>query len=256
MRDTESDGFLVDGFLVDAILDQAGQKGTGRWTSRDALDLGTPIPTIDAAVWSRHISALKDARVAAAAQLRPGGAPRIECFDGLVECVRQALYAAKVCSYAQGMSLLRAASEAYAYDLKPAELARIWKGGCIIRARLLGDIQRAFNGDPSLVNLLLDEQFRTQLAQADEGWRRVVTGAKSAGLPFAAMSASLDYYDAYRSDRLPHEPHAGSAGLLRRAHLPARRPPGRIPYAVGARRRHRHRNERPGRRVKGRQLTR
>ena len=192
-----------DGFLVDAILDPAGQKGTGRWTSRDALELGTPIPTIDAAVWSRHISARKAERVAAAAELRPDGAPRIERFDGLVDSVRQALYAAKVCSYAQGMSLLRAASEAYAYELKPAELARIWKGGCIIRARLLGDIQRAFTADPALVNLLLDEQFRAQLAEADQGWRKVVTSAKNAGLPFAAMSASLDYYDAYRSDRLP-----------------------------------------------------
>jgi 6-phosphogluconate dehydrogenase len=192
-----------DDFLVDAILDQAGQKGTGRWTSRDALELGTPIPTIDAAVWSRHISARKTERVAAAAVLRPDGAPRIERFDGLVDSVRQALYAAKVCSYAQGMSLLRAASEAYAYELKPAELARIWKGGCIIRARLLGDIQRAFTADPALVNLLLDEQFRAQLAEADQGWRKVVTSAKNAGLPFAAMSASLDYYDAYRSDRLP-----------------------------------------------------
>jgi len=192
-----------DGFLVDAILDQAGQKGTGRWTSRDALDLGTPIPTIDAAVWSRHISALKDERVVAAPVLRAGGAPRIERFDGLVECVRQALYAAKVCSYAQGMSLLRAASEAYAYELTLAELARIWKSGCIIRARLLGDIQRAFTADPALGNLLLDEEFRSQLGEADEGWRRVVTSAKNAGLPFAAMSASLDYYDAYRSDQLP-----------------------------------------------------
>ncbi|MCY3783798.1 MAG: NADP-dependent phosphogluconate dehydrogenase [Chloroflexi bacterium] len=199
-RVRDADG---DGFLVDAILDQAGQKGTGRWTSRDALDLGTPIPTIDAAVWSRHISALKDERVAAAPLLRPDGAPRIERFDGLVEAVRLALYAAKVCSYAQGMSLLRAASEAYAYELEPAELARIWKGGCIIRARLLGDIQRAFASDPLLVNLLLDEEFRSQLAEADESWRRVVTSAKNAGLPFAAMSASLDYYDAYRSDRLP-----------------------------------------------------
>jgi len=157
----------------------------------------------DIAGWPGHLPALKDERVVGAPVLRAGGAPRIDRFDGLVESVLQALYAAKVCSYAQGMSLLRAASEAYAYELTPAELARIWKGGCIIRARLLGDIQRAFTADPALGSLLLDEEFRSQLADADEGWRRVVTSAKNAGLPFAAMSASLDYYDAYRSDQLP-----------------------------------------------------
>ncbi len=199
-RVRDADG---DGFLVDAILDKAGQKGTGRWTSQDAVELGTPIPTIDAAVWSRNISSRKDERVRAEQVLRPDGAPRVERFEGLVDCVRQALYAAKVCSYAQGMSLLRAASEAYSYGLEPAELARIWKAGCIIRARLLGDIQRAFSKDPTLVNLLLDGEFRDQLADADAGWRKVVASAKHAGLPFAAMSASLDYYDAYRTGRLP-----------------------------------------------------
>ena len=189
--------------LVDRILDSAGQKGTGRWTSQDALELGMPIPTIDAAVWSRNISARKSERVSAARTLAGLGMPAIERSSGLVERVHEALYASKVCSYAQGMALLRAASAEYDYGLDLAELARIWKGGCIIRARLLNRIQHALTEDPQLVNLVLDGDFSTRLAAAEPAWREVVAAAKRAGVPCPAMSASLDYYDAYRSARLP-----------------------------------------------------
>ena len=188
--------------LVDMILDQAGQKGTGRWTSQDALDLGVPIPTIDAAVWSRNISAFKDERVAAARLL--GGAGKVTVRkDLLVDAVRDALYAAKIASYAQGMALLRAASTEYSFGLNLSEVARIWKGGCIIRARLLNEIQRAFQRNPQLPNLLIDEQFREVLLSHQDAWRLAVGTAAAAGIPLPATSASLAYFDSYRSARLP-----------------------------------------------------
>ena len=189
--------------LVDQILDTAGQKGTGRWTSQDALNLGMPIPTIDAAVWSRNISARKPERERAAAAMSKPQSPTIERGAEFVRQVHEALYAAKVCSYAQGMALLRAASAEYDYGLTLAEIARIWKGGCIIRARLLNDIQRAFTRDPELPSLFFDADFATQLNDAESGWREVVARAKRAGVACPAMSASLDYYDAYRTARLP-----------------------------------------------------
>jgi 6-phosphogluconate dehydrogenase len=189
------------GFLVDLILDAAGQKGTGRWMSQDALELGVPIPTIDAAVWSRNISVRKDERVKAAdlQSTRLG----IESTDQFVSEVRQALYASKICSYAQGMDLLRVASETYGYDIELSEMARIWKGGCIIRAGLLGLIQGAFQDSPDLSNLMVEPSFAAQLGNAHAAWRSVVSRAKAAGIPCPAMSASLDYYDAYHARRLP-----------------------------------------------------
>ncbi|MBM4437629.1 MAG: NADP-dependent phosphogluconate dehydrogenase, partial [Actinobacteria bacterium] len=189
--------------LVDAILDAAGQKGTGRWTSQEALELGVPLPTIDAAVWSRNISALKTERVHAARMLNGAPPGRIAPAPGFVDAVRDALYAAKICSYAQGMALLQSASSAHDYGLVLAELARIWKGGCIIRAELLGRIQRAFAADPGLTNLLLDPEIRVRLAATTTAWREVVATAKRAGVPCPALSASLDYYDAYHTARLP-----------------------------------------------------
>ena len=189
--------------LVDRILDSAGQKGTGRWTSQDALELAVPVPTIDAAMWSRNISARKSERVAAARALHRDAAPTIERSSGLVDRVREALYAGRVCSYAQGMALLCVASAEYDYGLNLAEVARIWRGGCIIRARLLDRIQQAFVCDPLLVNLMLDRGLGARLADAEPAWREVVATAKRAGVPCPAMSASLDYYDAYRSARLP-----------------------------------------------------
>jgi 6-phosphogluconate dehydrogenase len=189
--------------LVDLILDEAQQKGTGKWTSQDALDLGAPIPTINAAVESRIISAYKAERMAAARLIR---GPRI-AFRGdrsaMVAAVRQALYAAKICSYAQGMALLRAASSEHGYDLRYGELARIWRGGCIIRARLLDEIRAAYARDPNLTNLLLDPYFKNAVESRQAAWRKVVRTAVGLGIPVLATSASLAYFDAYRTARLP-----------------------------------------------------
>jgi 6-phosphogluconate dehydrogenase len=189
--------------LVDVILDEAQQKGTGKWMSQNAFDVGAPIPTVNAAVEARILSALKAERVAASRVLR-GPSAR---FDGdrarLVDAARQALYACKVTSYAQGMALLRMASKEYGYDIDPGRVAKIWRAGCIIRASLLGDIRQAFRRDSSLVNLLLDEAFREAMGSRQDALRHVVQTAVGLGIPVPAMSVSLAYYDAYRSARLP-----------------------------------------------------
>jgi 6-phosphogluconate dehydrogenase len=189
--------------LVDVILDEAQQKGTGKWMSQNAFDVGAPIPTVNAAVESRILSALKSERVAASRVLA-GPTPH---FDGdrqaLIDAAGQALYASKVTSYAQGMALLRMASHEYHYDIHPAEVARIWRAGCIIRAALLGDISTAFTRDSGLVNLLLDPAFRDAVGQRQQAWRTVVQTAVGLGIPVPGLSTSLAYYDAYRSERLP-----------------------------------------------------
>jgi 6-phosphogluconate dehydrogenase len=189
--------------LVDVILDEAKQKGTGKWTSQDALDLGAPIPTINAAVESRIISSFKEERVAAS-ELISGP---VILFEGdraaMIDNVGEALYAAKICSYAQGFALLRAASAEYDYALNYGEIARIWRAGCIIRARLLDDIREAFAQDSSLTNLLLDPAFRQAVESRQMALRRVVQAAIGMGIPVLAMSASLAYFDAYRTARLP-----------------------------------------------------
>jgi 6-phosphogluconate dehydrogenase len=189
--------------LVDVILDEAQQKGTGKWMSQNAFDVGAPIPTVNAAVEARLISAQKAERVAASCVLT-GPAPM---FKGdratLVDAARQALYASKITSYAQGMALLRMASVEYGYDIDPGEVARIWRAGCIIRATLLNDIRAAFARDPKLVNLLLDEAFSTAVGQRQQAWREMVQAAVGLGIPVPATAASLAYYDAYRSSRLP-----------------------------------------------------
>ncbi len=190
--------------LVDVIADEAGQKGTGRWMSQDALELGTPIPTIDAAVWSRNISAFKQQRLKAAEALRgPNGSASGLERGRFLEALEAALYTAKVSSYAQGMALLQVASDEYGYQLDLAELARIWTGGCIIRARLLGDIQAAFKENPGLPNLMLAPQFAEALNEQTAGLREAVRDARTLGVPCPALSASLDYFDAYRQERLP-----------------------------------------------------
>ena len=189
--------------LVDLILDRAGQKGTGKWTSQNALDLGVPVPTIDAAIWSRNMSAYKAERVKASEVLGGPTAWSDLRLSRLLEALRNALYAAKVSSYAQGMSLLRAASHEYGYDLNLSEIARIWKGGCIIRARLLDQIQAAFAAEPDLPNLMVAPAFVDALGSAQEDWRLVVQRARQMGVPCPALSASLDYYDSYRRSRLP-----------------------------------------------------
>jgi 6-phosphogluconate dehydrogenase len=189
--------------LVDLILDEAQQKGTGKWTSQDALDIGAPIPTINAAVESRIISAYKAERVVASQTLT---GPEIR-FDGdgkqLIQDVRDALYAAKICSYAQGMALLKAASDENGYDLKLGEVAKLWRGGCIIRARFLNDITAAYERNPALTNLLLDPFFREAMLARQAALRRVVQTAVGLGIPCLAFSASLAYFDAYRTARLP-----------------------------------------------------
>lgn len=214
----ELDSFLVDitaiifqtrdeetgNDLVDMVLDKAAQKGTGKWASQDALDLGAPIPTINAAVVGRIVSSFKDQRVAASRVL-PGPATVPGDMDRatLVAGVRAALYAAKISAYAQGMALLGLASDEYGYALNLGEVARIWRGGCIIRARFLDRITEAYERDPHLPNLMLDEEFRAALAQRLPAWRTVVGEAVKAGIPVPGLSASLAYYDSYRSARLP-----------------------------------------------------
>jgi 6-phosphogluconate dehydrogenase len=189
--------------LVDLILDEAQQKGTGKWTSQNALDVGAPIPTINAAVESRIISSLKSQRVVASRVL--GSSPTR--FKGnrrkLVDAARDALYASKITSYAQGLGLLRTGSVEYKYDLDLGAIAKIWRAGCIIRASILGDIMSAYRREPGLVNLLLDDSFRTAVESRQGAWRFAVQAAVGLGIPVLALSASLAYFDAYRSERLP-----------------------------------------------------
>jgi 6-phosphogluconate dehydrogenase len=189
--------------LVELILDEAQQKGTGKWTSQNALDLGAPTPTINAAVESRIISAYKKERVAAS-KILSGPARRYRGDrQRLIDAVKAALYASKICSYAQGMAMLRAASQEYGYDLPLADIARIWRAGCIIRARFLGKISAAFQRQPGLPNLLVDQEFQEAVNSRQEAWRFAIRTAVGLGIPCLAMSASLAYYDAYRSERLP-----------------------------------------------------
>ena len=187
--------------LVEMILDTAGQKGTGRWTSQIAMDLGVPTPTINAAVEARVISAYKTEREDASKVF--SHTADLDISDQFVDAVEDALYMAKICSYAQGMALLKQASQEYDYDLKYSEIARIWRGGCIIRAQFLDDIREAFANDPGLTNLLLAPFFQKAVSQRADSLRRVLETAIHCGIPMPAMSASLAYYDAYRSARLP-----------------------------------------------------
>ncbi|MCB9100151.1 MAG: NADP-dependent phosphogluconate dehydrogenase [Anaerolineales bacterium] len=188
--------------LVDLILDKAGQKGTGKWTSQNALDIGSAIPTITAAVDGRIISSIKEERVAAS-KILAGPQTR---YDGdrqqLINAVRAALYASKICSYAQGMALLKTASAEYNYNLDLGEIARIWRAGCIIRAELLDDITNAYRRNTSLPNLLVDQQFKEAVESRQADWRFAVKTAIDLGTPVPAMSASLAYFDAYRSARV------------------------------------------------------
>jgi 6-phosphogluconate dehydrogenase len=189
--------------LVDVILDAAGQKGTGRWTVMSALELAVPIPTMIAAVNARITSFYKQERVAASKVL-PGPSGKYEGdTQAFISKIRDALYCSKICSYAQGMALLRAASKAFDYNLNLSEMARIWKGGCIIRAALLNQIQDAFKEDPELPNLVLAPEFKQTILDKQEAWREVLAVAAKLGIPVPAFSASLDYFDSYRRDRLP-----------------------------------------------------
>lgn len=188
--------------LVDMIMDIAGQKGTGRWTSQIALEVGAPTPAINAAVVMRLLSALKDTRVAVARQL--GGVTMYHGDVGqLVMAAEDALYAAKITVYAQGMDLLRTASAQFGWDLNIASIVRIWRAGCIIRAELLNDIAAAFEHQPDLPNLYLNETFAEALGHKQTGWREVVQTGAELGIPLLALTAALGYFDALRSERLP-----------------------------------------------------
>jgi 6-phosphogluconate dehydrogenase len=189
--------------LVDMVLDKAGQKGTGKWTAMEALDLAVPIPTIAAAIDARILSSMKDERVSAAAKY----GRKTQRYSGgrqqFIDAVCDALYVAKICSYAQGMSLIRAGSERYRWGINLGEMARIWKAGCIIRARLLNSIMEAFRHSPHLVNLVLAPEFQKEITVAETNWRSMVCTAIEIGVPVPAMSASLAYFDSYTSASLP-----------------------------------------------------
>jgi 6-phosphogluconate dehydrogenase len=192
--------------LVDVVLDKAGQKGTGKWTAQVALDLAVPIPTIAAAIDARVLSSMKDQRVAAAQGL--SGPPKSRDYtDGerrqVIADLQDALYAARICAYAQGMALIRAGSERYDWGINLAEIGRIWKGGCIIRARLLDPVRQAFARAPGLVNLLVDPAIAEGVGTAQGGWRRTVARAADAGIPMLAHTTALGYFDSYRTARLP-----------------------------------------------------
>ncbi len=196
----------TDRHLVDLILDQAEQKGTGRWTSQSALELGTPTPTIDAAVTARSLSSNKIARLDASKVLHgPDLDPASLNLDRqpFLTALEDALLFAKISSYAQGMALLRAASVAFQYDLNLAEIARIWKGGCIIRAKLLDPIREAFAAQPDLSSLLLAPHIAETVNATAAGARQAIEVARRLGLPCPALSASLDYFDTFRAARLP-----------------------------------------------------
>jgi 6-phosphogluconate dehydrogenase len=190
--------------LVDLILDKAGQKGTGKWTSAIALDLGVISPTIDAAVDTRNISSRKEERVEASKEI---GGPTGGDYKGdkkeMISAVRDALYASKICSYAQGMNLIKAGSDHFNWNINLGETSRIWKGGCIIRARFLGKIKQAYDRRPDLPSLLLDPDFNDYIQGAQSNWRRAVTAAMQAGIPVPGMSASIGYFDSYRTAELP-----------------------------------------------------
>ncbi|HET7435521.1 MAG TPA: NADP-dependent phosphogluconate dehydrogenase [Thermoanaerobaculia bacterium] len=189
--------------LVDKVLDKAGQKGTGKWTAQVALDLAVPIPTIAAAIDARVLSSMKDERVAASRVFDATPANPPNDRDAFIRDVHDALYAAKICSYAQGMALIQAGSREWKWDIDMREIARIWKAGCIIRARFLDSIMRAYERDAKLPNLLLDDDFAGHLRDTQAAWRRCVAAAQDRGIPTPAFSASLAYFDSYRTASLP-----------------------------------------------------
>jgi len=189
--------------LVDMVLDKAGQKGTGKWTSEVALDLGIIVPTINASVDARTLSGRKDERVEASKQIKGPGSKYTGDKKAMIAAIRDALYASKICSYAQGMNLIRAGSEKWKWGINLGELSRIWKGGCIIRAQFLDKIKAAYVRRPDLPNLLLDPDFKSWVEKAQPNWRLAVSTAIMQGVPVPAMAASLAYFDMYRSANLP-----------------------------------------------------
>lgn len=188
---------------IDYILDTAGQKGTGKWTAVSALDMGIPLTLINEAVLSRFLSALKNERVKAASVLSGPDHEFRDDKNAFIQDIHDALYASKIISYTQGYMLMRAAAAEYNWDLNYGDIALMWRGGCIIRSAFLGKIKQAFDKNPVLDNLLLDDYFRVAVENAQSGWRRVIARAVEAGLPVPAMSSALAFYDGYRRKRLP-----------------------------------------------------
>jgi 6-phosphogluconate dehydrogenase len=191
------------GPLVDRIMDKAGQKGTGRWTVQVALDLAVAVPTIAAAIDARVLSSMKSERVAASGLLPSTASAPEGDREQFIRDVHDALYAAKICSYAQGFALMRAGSREWNWNLRLAEIARIWKAGCIIRAKFLDSIMEAYGRADHLPNLLVDPGFAREMQRSDAAFRRTVTAGQSAGIPLPALSASLAYLDSYRTASLP-----------------------------------------------------
>jgi len=189
--------------FVDVVLDTAGQKGTGKWTSTNSLDMGVPAPTIAEAVFARCISALKDERVAASKILKGPSKKYKGSKKALIEAIHDALYCSKICSYAQGFQLMRTAQKEYKWKLNFGEIAQIWRGGCIIRAAFLQKITEAYTRKPDLANLLLDPYFNKTFKKAQANWRKVVALAAECGVPAPTFASALAYYDSYRSARLP-----------------------------------------------------
>jgi len=190
-------------YTLDKILDSAGQKGTGKWTAVSSLEMGIPLTLISEAVNARFLSSLKDERVNAGKALTGPD----HSFDGdqktFIQDIHDALYASKIISYAQGYMLMKAAAVEYGWDLNFGGIALMWRGGCIIRSAFLGEINRAYDKDPHLENLLLDDYFKKEINQSQAGWRRVVARAAEAGIPVPAMSSALAFFDGYRTERLP-----------------------------------------------------
>jgi 6-phosphogluconate dehydrogenase len=189
--------------FVDVVLDRAGQKGTGKWTSTNSLDMGVPAPTIAEAVFARCISAVKDERVAASKILKGPSKKYRGSKKALLDAIKDALYCSKICSYAQGFQLMREGAKEFNWKLNFGEIAQIWRGGCIIRAAFLQKITEAFKQNPDLANLLLDPYFNKTFKKAQANWRKVIALAAECGVPAPTFSASLAYYDGYRSARLP-----------------------------------------------------
>ncbi|MDH3326848.1 MAG: decarboxylating NADP(+)-dependent phosphogluconate dehydrogenase [Gammaproteobacteria bacterium] len=192
-----------DDWLIDKVLDTAGQKGTGMWTGINALELGVPLTLISEAVFARTLSSMKGARIQAAEKLGSPVEKVTKNKAGYIQSIHDALYASKVISYAQGFMLMNQAAEEYQWKLNYGDIALMWRGGCIIRSRFLGNIKQAYEKDSELKNVLLDDFFIDAIKTAEQGWRNTVAGAAMSGVPVPAMSSALSFYDGYRSERLP-----------------------------------------------------
>jgi 6-phosphogluconate dehydrogenase len=190
-------------YVVDVILDSAGQKGTGKWTVSSALDQGTPLTLVGEAVFARFLSSLVNERAAASKVLEGAEGRFTDDKDAFLADLEQAVYAAKIASYAQGYMLMRAAADEYGWNLSLGGIALMWRGGCIIRSAFLGKIKEAYDADPELANLFLAPYFQKATARAEGAWRRVVTTAVALGVPVPALSSALAFYDGYRRERVP-----------------------------------------------------